>query len=75
MDLKCAYCDGDLDVLQDTHSEYRSTRLTYDGTRKWYLCSSCEAVWCLDKITRRWKLSPETYTRFVKEGKIPDKLV
>ena len=75
MDLSCLYCDGELSILPTTHPEHASTRLTYDGTRKWFVCESCEAVWCFDKLTRSWKLSPATYTKFVAEGKIPDKLV
>jgi len=74
MELKCPYCDNDLDLLPSTHPEYKSTLLTYDGTRKWFVCNTCEGVWCLDKITKSWKISPETYTRFVEEGKIPDRL-
>ena len=73
-ELKCIYCDSDLVVLPNDHKEFRSASLTYDGTRKWFLCKSCTGVFIYDKLTRSWKLSPSTYTRFVEEGKIPDKL-
>jgi hypothetical protein len=72
--LSCPYCDGDLEILPGTHPEFASTQLTYDGTRKWFLCTKCEGVFCFDKLTRSWKISPATYTKFVQEGKIPDRL-
>ena len=70
----CIYCEGDLNLLPSSHEEYVYTQMTSDGTRKWYICESCESVWCYEKLQKTWKMSPKTYTKLVEEEKIPDKL-
>jgi len=70
----CKYCEGDLDLLPTTHPEFAQTQLTFDGTRKWFVCTDCAGVWCYDKVQKTWLMSPQTYTDWVKQGKIPDLL-
>lgn len=72
--VDCLYCDNDLDLLPDTHPEYKTLLSTSDGTRKWYICNKCAGVFCKDKQTGAWYVSPETYDRFISEGKIKDRL-
>ena len=55
-------------------SLYPAARHTDDGTRKWYRCDNCESIFCLDKMTRRWKFSAETYTDLVEKGLLKDRL-
>jgi hypothetical protein len=55
-------------------SLYAAARQTNDGTRKWYKCENCGSVFCLDKMTRRWQFSAETYTDLVEKGLLKDRL-
>lgn len=73
-DLSCKYCEGNLEILPTDHPEYSQTQLTFDGTRKWFLCHDCKGVWCYDKVQKTWLMSPQTYTNWVNEGKIPNLL-
>lgn len=72
--VSCIYCDGDLNPLPESHQEYVQLYLTYDGTRRWFECENCEGVFAKDKVTGGWLLSPNTYSKFVEEGKIEDRL-
>lgn len=53
---------------------YPQALQTNDGTLKWFICKRCDRLFCLDKITRQWQFSPETYTDLVEEGLLEDKL-
>ena len=55
-------------------SIYPPARQTEDGTRKWFKCDKCGGVFCLDKMTRSWKFSAETYTDLVERGLLKDRL-
>jgi hypothetical protein len=70
--LECINCGSNLELLSKDHKEYTLANLTYDGTRKWFLCSGCKGVFCRDKVTGRWGISPDTYARFLEEGVIED---
>lgn len=72
--VECINCCGVMIPLPADHEEYIQSRLTYDGTRKWFLCTECGGVFCKDKVTGKWNLSPKTYTRFVEEGTVEDLL-
>jgi len=72
--LECLYCNGGLELLPKDHPEAGRARITYDGTRKWFLCPDCKAVNIKDKVTGEWLLSPDTYARFVEKGLIKDVL-
>ena len=72
--VSCIYCDGNLTPLTREHKEYVQLHLTYDGTRRWFLCEKCSGTFGKDKATGGWVISPDTYTRFVEEGRIEDKL-
>ena len=76
--LDCPFCtpaySGSLVRLPDNHPEYNLSVISYDGTKNWYLCSECGGVFCRDKIMKKWQLSPDTYTQFIKKGLIEDKL-
>lgn len=71
---QCPYCEGGLELLPSSHPEFVQAQHTSDGTRKWFICKSCTGVWCYDKILKSWFMSPQTYTDFVEQGKIPDVL-
>ena len=48
--------------------EYPPAGKTNDGTKKWYKCDHCNGIFCLDKMSRRWQFSAETYTELVQKG-------
>jgi hypothetical protein len=72
--VECLACDGILEPLPPIHPEYNTARITYDGTRRWFLCPGCQAVCIKDKQTGGWYLSAKTYTRLVEAGTIKDRL-
>jgi hypothetical protein len=72
--LGCIFCGGGMQILPSTHKEFYTLNLSYDGTRRWFLCTKCEGVFGKDKVMNTWSISPDTYVRFVEEGKIKDKL-
>lgn len=50
------------------------SRKTHDGTKKWYKCRECGNTFILDKMTRSWEYTPDTYTHLVSIGVIKDYL-
>lgn len=76
--FNCPLCYPDYEdtliLLPETHEEFIRCHLTEDGTRKWFLCQECGGVFCRDKITRKWQLSPLTYDKFMKRGLVKDQL-
>ena len=64
---------GALMETLDLHM-YLPARKTNDGTKKWYRCVECNGIFCLDKMTRRWEFSAETYTELVQKGLLNDYL-
>lgn len=79
MNIPCCYCgetkNGFLTVLSSDSPEFHLSLLTRDGTKKWYKCNSCKGVFCKDKLTGQWQLSPATYSTFVEKGYIKDQLL
>lgn len=76
--IDCPYCSPgvtqSLDILPTSNKEYQQTLLTMDGTKKWFYCNNCTGVYCFDKMRGIWQFSPDTYTKFLNEGKIIDRL-
>jgi len=76
--FNCPFCYPDTEetliILPTTHKEFISCSLTEDGTRKWFLCNQCGGVFCRDKLTRKWQLSPITYDKFVNKGLVKNQL-
>lgn len=55
-------------------STYIPAKKLNDGTKKWYRCRVCGGIFCLDKMSREWQFSAETYTELVEKGLIKDYL-
>lgn len=76
--MDCPFCypekEGTLKILPDSNPEFYLVDLTNDGTKKWFVCSECEGVFCRDKVSQSWQLSAQTYTLFVEKGFIKDRL-
>ena len=76
--VNCPYCypnlENTLTVITEKYKEYYFYSISMDGTKKWYVCSGCGGVFCYDKVSARWQMSPKTYTEFVKKGLIKDLL-
>lgn len=76
--FNCPFCypdvEASLELLAEDHPEFVSVNLANDGTKKWFSCKQCGGVFCLDRLSKRWQLSPKTYDRFVRDGLIKNKL-
>lgn len=76
--MNCPFCapeiEDSLTALTKGNKEFYLFSATADGTRKWYQCSGCEGVFCKDKMSGNWLLSPGTYDLFVARGWMKDVL-
>jgi len=79
MRIPCPICGtenmkANLVSIKEDNKEYQMSLKTSDGTRKWYVCTGCNLVFCKDKIRNIWQYSPTTYTKLVSQGLISDRL-